>query len=53
MGPTTARKLLRKFGSLAQIRQASFDELTDVIPAKHARALVAHFSTEPKTLQKV
>ncbi|MGH9792571.1 MAG: excinuclease ABC subunit UvrC [Candidatus Acidiferrales bacterium] len=53
IGPSTARNLLRKFGSLAQIRQASFDELTDVIPAKHARALVAHFSTQPKTLQKV
>ncbi|MGH9794719.1 MAG: excinuclease ABC subunit UvrC [Candidatus Acidiferrales bacterium] len=48
IGPATARKLLRKFGSVAQIRTASLDELSEVISCKQARALQAHLSAEPE-----
>ena len=40
IGPTTARKLLRKFGSVARIQQATLEELTEVISAKQARAIL-------------
>lgn len=50
IGPTTARKLLRKFGSVAQIRAASLEELTEVISSTQAKALLGHIS-EPETRQ--
>ena len=40
IGESTARKLLRRFGSLAHIQQASFEELAEVITAKQARAIL-------------
>jgi excinuclease ABC subunit C len=40
IGPATARKLLRRFGSVTRIRQASFEELAEIIPARQARAIV-------------
>lgn len=40
IGPATARKLLRRFGSVARIRQASLEELAEVIPARQARAIM-------------
>ncbi len=45
IGPATVRKLLRRFGSVARIRQASLEELSEVIPARQARALLEHART--------
>lgn len=45
IGPATARKLLRRFGSVARIRQASFEELTQVISARQARTILERAHT--------
>jgi excinuclease UvrABC nuclease subunit len=45
IGPATARKLLRKFGSLAKIREASLDQLAQVVTQKQARAILAGFAS--------
>ncbi len=39
IGPATARKLLRKFGSLTRIREAGVEELSEVVSEKQARAI--------------
>lgn len=44
IGPATAKKLLRRFGSLARIRAASQEELTAVVSAKQARAILGSHS---------
>jgi len=41
IGPATAKKLLRKFGSLARIRAATADELQTIVTSKQARAIHA------------
>jgi excinuclease ABC subunit C len=46
IGEATARKLLRRFGSLARIETASLDELTQVITARQARAILESLSRE-------
>jgi excinuclease ABC subunit C len=43
IGPATARKLLREFGSLAAVRRASEEELRGVVGKKVARALISRF----------
>jgi len=45
IGPATARKLLRKFGSLARIRAASHNELSAVITSTQARAIRDAFAS--------
>ena len=45
VGEKTARKLLEHFGSLERVRQASQEELTKVVGAKVARALVGQASS--------
>lgn len=40
IGEKTARALLRKFGSVARIRRATFDELQSVVSSKQARAIL-------------
>lgn len=42
VGPATARKLLRAFGSVDGVRKATESELAAVAGAKAARAIVAH-----------
>ena len=43
IGPRTAEKLLRHFGSPARIERASLDELSAVLPTARAERLAAHF----------
>ena len=43
IGPRTAEKLLRHFGSPARVRQASVDELRAVVTQSQAEKLSAHF----------
>ncbi|MGH9479196.1 MAG: excinuclease ABC subunit UvrC [Terriglobales bacterium] len=42
IGPVTARKLLRHFGSLEAVRAAEAGELAQLLPAGRAQALHAH-----------
>jgi excinuclease ABC subunit C len=41
VGPRTAQKLLKQFGSVANIRRAGIDELSGVIPRKTAEKILA------------
>jgi excinuclease ABC subunit C len=43
VGPRTAQKLLREFGSVATLRRAGVDELSKVIPRKTAQKIVEEF----------
>jgi excinuclease ABC subunit C len=43
IGARTAQKLLRSFGSMARVRQASADELAAVVTRVQARRLAEHF----------
>jgi len=43
VGETTARRLLRHFGSLQAVRQADLSALTAVVSRKQAQAIVVHF----------
>jgi excinuclease ABC subunit C len=42
VGPATARKLLREFGSVANIQRAGLDALSKVISRKSAEKILAH-----------
>jgi len=42
LGERSAKKLLRKFGSVAKIREATLEELQSVVSAKQARSILAH-----------
>lgn len=46
VGPRTVEKLLKHFGSVEQVRQASEDELTDVIGKSAARRVLAFYGSE-------
>jgi excinuclease ABC subunit C len=46
IGERTAQKLLREFGSVAQIRQRGVDEIARVIPRHQAQRVVAHFQSD-------
>ncbi|MEO8679265.1 MAG: excinuclease ABC subunit UvrC [Vicinamibacterales bacterium] len=48
VGPRRRKQLLTSFGSLSGVRRATREELTPVVGAKTADALIAHFSTNPK-----
>jgi excinuclease UvrABC nuclease subunit len=41
VGPRTAQKLLKQFGSVANIRRAGIDELSGVIPRRIAEKILA------------
>jgi excinuclease ABC subunit C len=43
IGPRRRRALLQRFGSLAGVRRASREELTSVVGARAAAAVLAHF----------
>jgi len=43
IGKTTAEKLLKYFKSVKKIREASAEELQEVVKAKQAKAIVAYF----------
>jgi len=42
IGERTARKLLRQFGSIANLRQAHLEELAKVVPRPQAQRIVEH-----------
>jgi excinuclease ABC subunit C len=44
VGPRRRKTLLTRFGSLAGVRRATREELTAVVGARAADAIVAHFS---------
>jgi excinuclease ABC subunit C len=43
IGPSRRRRLLEHFGSAANVRRATRDELSGVVGARLAEALLAHF----------
>jgi excinuclease UvrABC nuclease subunit len=45
VGPATARKLLREFGSVANLQRAGIDALSKVISRKSAEKILAHLNT--------
>src|SRR4029077_13426609 len=57
VGPRTAQKLLRRFGSIAQLRSASVEQIARVVSATVAERVSAHWannsssthSAEPST----
>jgi excinuclease ABC subunit C len=42
IGPTRRKALLKHFGSIDKIKEASMDELTSVVPANAAESIKAH-----------
>jgi excinuclease ABC subunit C len=60
VGPRTAQKLLRRFGSIAQLRSASVEQIARVVPATVAERVSAHLannsssilSSEPSTAHR-
>jgi excinuclease ABC subunit C len=44
VGPATARKLLREFGSVANLQRAGLDALSKVISRKSAEKILAHLN---------
>lgn len=47
VGPRTAQKLLREFGSVANIRRAGVEELSRIVPRKQAENVLAQLADEP------
>jgi excinuclease ABC subunit C len=45
IGPTTTRKLLREFGSVANIQRAGLDAVSKIIPRKSAEKVLAHLQS--------
>jgi excinuclease ABC subunit C len=43
VGPRRRRQLLRTFGSLSGVRRATREELTSIVGAKVADAVLQHF----------
>jgi excinuclease ABC subunit C len=44
VGPRTAQKLLRSFGSVAQLRSASIEQIAKVVPRGIAERVAAHLA---------
>jgi excinuclease ABC subunit C len=47
VGPKTVQKLLREFGSVANMRKAGIERLGRVISSKKAEKILAHLETQP------
>jgi excinuclease ABC subunit C len=45
IGPTTIRKLLREFGSVANIQRAGLEAIAKIIPRKSAEKVLAHLES--------
>ncbi len=43
IGPGTSQKLLRRYGSIANLRRATVEELSHVVTRKSAEKIVAHY----------
>jgi excinuclease ABC subunit C len=48
IGERTAQKLLREFGSVAQVRKLGIEEIARVVNRNQARRLVEHFQSEAR-----
>ncbi len=51
VGPRTAQKLLRNFGSVAQLRSASVEQIAKVVPKGLAERVSAHLAGADGTVQ--
>jgi excinuclease ABC subunit C len=51
VGPRTIQKLLREFGSIANLRRAGRERLSRVVPAKVAEAILAHLEVAADNLK--
>jgi excinuclease ABC subunit C len=47
IGPRTAQKLLKKFGSVANIQRAGLEKVSSVIPRRSAEKVLAHLGGGP------
>jgi excinuclease ABC subunit C len=45
VGPQTARKLLREFGSVANIHRAGIEQVSKIVPRKRAEKILAHLES--------
>jgi excinuclease UvrABC nuclease subunit len=50
VGPRTAQKLLRRFGSIAQLRSASIEQIARVVPPPLAERVSAHLAKRPSSV---
>src|SRR5216684_2982462 len=50
IGPRTAQKLLRNFGSVAQLRSASIEQIAKVVPRGIAERVSSHLSSANGTV---
>jgi len=53
VGAKTTQKLLRKFGSVANVRRAGVEKLSGVIPRKSAEKVVAALKTEAASTNRI
>lgn len=51
IGPRTTQRLLQRYGSVANLRKASIDELARMVPRKTAEKIVQHMTEERDTPQ--
>ncbi|RVU01581.1 excinuclease ABC subunit C [Mucilaginibacter limnophilus] len=52
IGKTTAEKLLKYFKSVKKIREATVEELLEVVNAKQAKAIIGYFNKEDTELKE-
>ena len=52
VGPATARKLLREFGSVANLQRAGIDGLSKVVSRKSAEKILSHLSSQSASQSK-
>jgi excinuclease ABC subunit C len=50
VGPSTARKLLREFGSVANLQRAGIDALSKVVSRKSAEKILAHLNSKASSV---
>jgi excinuclease ABC subunit C len=49
VGPRTAQKLLRRFGSVANLKRAPLEKIAEVVPRHSAEKLLAHLHSSPSS----
>ncbi|MGB7234098.1 MAG: helix-hairpin-helix domain-containing protein, partial [Candidatus Acidiferrum sp.] len=52
VGPRTVQKLLREFGSVANVRRAGLEKLSEVIPRKTAEKVLAQLESPQATANR-
>jgi len=53
VGPKTTQRLLREFGSIANVRRAGLDRLSEVIARKSAERLLAHLEKSESSNNRI